>query len=296
MNSGTSLNEFELSNTTTTETGRSRSRKPRMTCKSPSAGDSCLIGSSALPRIARSSTPCSRHGSLFPQASSAQIKTGISSKKKGKGPTFSLLPLYHPLGRLASSLPPLDLTSVGLSTLVKSNDADFGRGHPLANLRDEGDPLLFTGSTFDDDTREKVNSNSRKRRNGAVPKRRRKDADDGDATYPTKRNRVKVVGSRNRAGDEESSTESVIHVGEITPTAEEVEEKQSERRSTRSTGPLKRRGSSTSDDALCSVPTEDAKGEVGIDETCTRRQPGHGADKEVGEQSPPIASLGVLDD
>ena len=244
MTSGTSLNE--LSNTTT-ETARSRCRKPRVTYKSPSAGDSCIIGSSAR-HIAGSSPSCFGHGSPSPQAT-RQVKTGIRSKKR---PTFSLLPLYHPLGRLALSLPPLDLASV---------DADpFSRHRPL---RDEGVPLLLRGSTFEDDTREKVNTSSRKRRNGGVPRRKRKDTDDGDAAYPRKRNRVaKVVGNRNRAGDEESSTESVVQVREVTPTTvDEVEDKQSERRSRRSKGTLKRRGSSTSDDA----PIEDAKGGVETD-------------------------------
>ena len=243
MASGTSLNELSH---TTTETARSRCRKPRATYKSPSEGDPCLIESSTL-HIGGSTTPCSGHGSVSFQASS-----GISSKRqKGRRPRFFLLPLYHPLGRLALSLPPLDLANVGLPILAGSDS--FARPHrSLGKLRDEGDPLLFTGSTFEGDTREKVNTHCRKRRNGGAPRRKRRDADDGDATYPRKRNRV-VKGNRSRAGDEESSTESVVQVGETF----EAEDKQSERRSTRSKGTLKRRGSSTSDDA----PTEDAKGD-----------------------------------
>lgn len=172
------------------------------------------------------------------------------------------LPLYHPLGRLALSLPPLDPASVGLPTPVRSDDAvrrsSARARRPAAKLRDVEEveespqPLAAIPDVATLEVRER--SSPRKRRNGGggVSKRKRKEADDGDATYPAKRTRIpRGTANQNQTGDEESES-ALPNRPEATPTPEPTadtpEDKKPERRSTRSRG-IKRRDSSASDAA-----------------------------------------------
>lgn len=166
------------------------------------------------------------------------------------------LPLYHPLGRLALSLPPLDPASVGLPTPVRTDDLIRSPARvrrPSGKSREarvEVDsttlPLATTSPIFDIEVRDK--SSPRKRKTGVSSKRKRREADDGDATYPAKRSRM-PRGSNQIIADEEVPFESSIP--EVTPTPEPLsevpEERQLERRATRSRGPVKRRDSSASD-------------------------------------------------
>lgn len=166
------------------------------------------------------------------------------------------LPLYHPLGRLALSLPLLDPASVGLPTPVKSESDDAIRRssararRPAAKLRDVDDdgPVTTTNLPLHNiDVQEKPSP--RKRRGGGGPKRKRREADDGDATYPAKRTRI-PRGSVNQQTEEESPSESIA--AEVTPTPEPMsevpEDRKPERRSRRARGG-KWRDSSASDAA-----------------------------------------------
>lgn len=172
------------------------------------------------------------------------------------GPPLSL---YHPLGRLASSLPPLDPASVGLPTpAIRSDDRDAAPRYsararrPVAKLRDVDDsPLVAasTGPAFEVEMKEK--HGPKKRRPGGS-KRRRREVDDGDATYPAKRTRVpRGAASQHMVGNDELLPEPIV--AEVTPTPEPMsdvpEDGKLDRRSTRSRGSVKRRDSSASEAA-----------------------------------------------
>lgn len=182
------------------------------------------------------------------------------------------LPLYHPLGRLALSLPELDPTTMNLPTPL-AMDASGRRSsararRPAAKLRDTDemdDTALSSSATRDTKEmihmKEKVVGSPRKKRGSAAGsaaggKRKRKEVDDGDATYPAKRTTRVPRGANNNgrsATDEpnEEVSSPVPIVGEME--LDEGKEKIPERRSTRSRSGLKRRDSSASEATTVSV-------------------------------------------
>jgi len=183
------------------------------------------------------------------------------------------LPLYHPLGRLALSLPPLDPSQFGHSAPISIDDSDSGRRssarsrRPAAKLRDaEEDELPIRppiskvsaiAAVAAREIKEKASPRKRRGGGGAGAKRKRKDVDDGDATYPAKRTR-NPRGAGNLLAEDGSPSESVVPLPEVTPTPEPTGElqddsKRPERRSTRSSGASKRRDSSVSSSASASV-------------------------------------------
>ncbi|KAG6829550.1 hypothetical protein H0H92_004219 [Tricholoma furcatifolium] len=227
-------------------------RKPRMTYQSPSGDASFTIGPFSLSALQKSaSSSGSQPITLKVSSSSIQFSNTNAPMKRRKYSMEPPLPLYHPLGRLASSLPPLDPASVGLPTPVRSDDLPARVRRPPAKLRDvavEDEPTSAPATAAipigDLEAREKPSP--RKRRGGAS-KRKRRDPEDGDATYPAKRTRM-PRGASNQTAAEEAPLESIVPDG--TPTPEpmsEVPDDKPERRSTRSRGPLKRRDSSASE-------------------------------------------------
>ncbi|KAG6857276.1 hypothetical protein H0H87_007109 [Tephrocybe sp. NHM501043] len=231
-------------------------RKPRLTYKSPSEGASFIIGPFSLTeKSASSSTPLPI--TLKLSTTSIHLTSMSTPIKRQKYPMAPPLPLYHPLGRLASSLPPLDPASVGLPLRSYDSIRSSTRARrPAVKLRDvtvEEEPtLLPTASTspvVDVEIREKPSP--RKRRGGGAPKRKRREVDDGDATYPAKRTRMPRGTSNQLVADEETPFESIIP--EVIPTPEPLsevpEDRQPERRSTRSRGSAKRRDSCASEAA-----------------------------------------------
>jgi hypothetical protein len=240
-------------------------RKPRTTYKSPSGEEAYPAGpfsATAVSQKIASSSSTPTHFSSKASYTTLQIN-GISTlPKRKKYPMSPPLPLYHPLGRLALSLPPLDPASVGLPTPVRSDDAvrrsSARARRPAAKLRDVEEespqpapatiPIIATP-----EFREKPSPRKRRTGGGGASKRKRKEIDDGDATYPAKRTRIpRGAANQSPTGDEES--ESALPVAlEVTPTPEPTtdtaEDKKPERRSTRSRGANKRRDSSASDAA-----------------------------------------------
>lgn len=234
-------------------------RKPRLTYKSPSGADSRFSRPSLSKAISQHVFSSSPSSSL--QVSGTKFEA-IGTAMLTKRSKYSLrpplpLPLYHPLGRLALSLPLLDPASVGLP--VRSADSNrrisARARRPVAKLLrdgvDEDFALITAEPIVEVETREKSTSRKRKAANGS--KRKRKEIDDGDAAYPAKRTRalsLRGATNQNRAGDadEESPTESSIQFHEATPTPEPgLEDKKSDRRSKRPKGSIKRRDSSTSE-------------------------------------------------
>ncbi|KAG6862295.1 hypothetical protein C0995_015992 [Termitomyces sp. Mi166 len=223
---------------------------------SPSGGASFIIGPfsmSAMEQKSASSSSTPHPVALKVSTNSIQIATSTPPTKRRRYPMAPPLPLYHPLGRLALSLPPLDPASVGLPTPAKSDDlirSPARARRPAGKSREitveEETVLPPTISTiFDVEVRGKPSP--RKRRAGVGSKRKRREADDGDATYPAKRSRM-PRGSNQIIADEVAFESSIP---EVTPTPEPMsevpEDRLPERRSTRTRSSAKRRDSSASE-------------------------------------------------
>ena len=163
------------------------------------------------------------------------------------------LPLFHPFGRLAMSLPPLDPTLFGLPTRAIPDGSFQPKSssrsrRPTAKLREVDDQQIApTVSTIAAVAAREVKErpSPRKRRPGAA-KRKRKDIDDGDATYPAKRTRI----PRGTAGQNvEEDFVEVIPLNESTLMPETLSDlvENTKRRSARSRASTKRRDSSGSE-------------------------------------------------
>ena len=181
------------------------------------------------------------------------------------------LPIYHPLGRLALSLPQLDLGV--LSSLNQTDDARSAASRsrrPTARVRDAADTDSVDAATPltvpADPPVAPDKPSPRKRRNGGQSnsRRRRREADDGDATYPAKRTRA------NRAppvapSDGGSPGNGVVDAADVDGSEEGM--KAPERRSTRSRAAAQakpavvRRNSSESDRTQTSVSVSIAGGQ-----------------------------------
>ena len=183
------------------------------------------------------------------------------------------LPIYHPLGRLALSLPQLELGVHSQSSLIQADDAARGttrNRRPAARVRDAADTDSVDASTPlavpADPPAAPEKPSPRRRRNGGQSnsRRRRREADDGDATYPAKRTRA------NRAppvppSDGGSPGNGGADAADVDGSEEGM--KAPERRSTRSRAaaqakpPPARRNSSASDRTQTSVSVSIAGGQ-----------------------------------
>lgn len=244
-------------------------RKPQITYQSPSSY--CIPSSLRIEGPVRSSTTTNASSSTSTSSSDSgsdqkkrkmvkkiddekvqkkQIQIADRTRYTMMGPP---LPLYHPLGRLALSLPELDPTSLGLPPLpVNDSRRSSARARrPAAKLREadeEDDKASPSPAIAAADARDKI---SPKKKGGARPgagvKRKRKEADE-DATYPAKktRNPRGVDGAPTEAS---SPPETVMAPPSPEPVVDApTEEKRPERRSTRSArGSLLRRDSSASE-------------------------------------------------
>ena len=331
-------------------TGTGIRRKPKFTYQSPAAHISTLYLDKRPSRgISTSSvtSPSASSASLAPNTTSPSTiaadqtpkltfttdRASSSSLPSYKHPRMNtLLPLYHPFGPLALSLPDLDPTSFGLpaahviARLGIFDDADAAL-HPRSSSRTRRPAVKLRDAT-EDTPRASVPAGAspslvdvtpilesepllrdkpspRKRRNGgAGNKRRRRDVDDGDATYPAKRIR-----------NPRSSTlaSSVPIAGSNTPTPEEIntpspaegggneKSRSSGRRSTRARGQPTRRDSTASEATVSSASvslatgpaTGNTSGNMEIDEPISAptsiSSKSNGAD-EVGAPASVIAS------
>lgn len=254
------------------KTGSSASRrKPQTTYRSPSLqfpNDLRIersghyirqspSGHGPLPAPTRSSHASPAHGGA---AGAANIAPAVIVKPKY--PMKPPLPIYHPLGRLALSLPQLDF-SVHPQTSLNQTDGGAPRSRrPVSRTRDVADADSVDAGTPlavpADAPMPPEKPSPRKRRNGgqSSSRRRRRDADDGDATYPAKRTRA------NRApavppSDGGSPGNGGADAADVDGSEEGM--KASERRSTRSRAaaqakpPPVRRNSSASDRTQTSV-------------------------------------------
>jgi hypothetical protein len=278
-------------------------RKPKVTYRSPSAliptelrVEASVSHALILKKVASSSsssysssassTPTSE-SILIPTSSRQPIEKNTIWRKKY--PMAPPLPLYHPLGRLALSLPELEPASLGLPVPMRIDDsirrASSRARRPAAKLREaevedgstefipENTMAVTTGissagaATNNAPAREvKERTSPRKRRSvgGGGARRRRRETDDGDSTYPAKRSRNlrgSAGGVGNTAREASIGVESGMRVEDTTGIVATAatnaigyaEEKKPERRSMRSRGLPKRRGSSASETTATSV-------------------------------------------
>lgn len=235
-------------------------RKPQRTYKSPSAGDHSFLVLSLAPSSKPSTSTLPSSSTELCQ-SHQQIVDLHKRFARCKYPLSPPLPLFHPFGRLAMSLPPLDPTLSGLP-MRAIPDEDFQpkssarSRRPTAKLREVDDqPIAPTVSTIAAVAAREVKErpSPRKRRLGVV-KRKRKDIDDGDATYPAKRTRI----PRGTAGQnvEEDSVEA-MPLNDSTSVPETLSDlvENTKRRSARSRASTRRRDSSESETTSISPST-----------------------------------------
>ncbi|KAJ6607774.1 hypothetical protein B0H10DRAFT_541757 [Mycena sp. CBHHK59/15] len=246
-----------------------RRRKPMHTYQSPAPAErqpSLVKSLSTLSNsIACTSKPSRLPSTDYPTTNVFANRTGSTGKKYPMAPP---LPLYHPLGRLALSLPPLEPSSFGHSPQITVDDSDAVRRssarsrRPAAKLREaeEDEPpsrpapisnVSAIAAVAAREIKEKASPRKKRAGGGAGSKRKRKDVDDGDATYPAKRTR-NPRGAGNAPAEDGSPTDSGVPLPEVTPTPEPMGElqedsKKPERRATRSSGGSKRRDSSASE-------------------------------------------------
>ncbi len=249
-------------------------RKPQTTYRSPSLqfpSDLCIEHSGQTIRSSPAGLgpPPALPGRCSHASSAASTNVPVRMKYPMKPP----LPIYHPLGRLALSLPELDPGMRPQSSLSLADDAMRGAAsrprRPAARVRDAADadngdtgtPLAVPVET----PAPPEKPSPRKRRSGGQTnsRRRRREADDGDATYPAKRTRA------NRAPPVPASDSGSLGNGADAADADGTEEgvKAPERRSTRSRAaaqvkpPPIRRNSSASDKTQTSVSVSIAGGQ-----------------------------------
>ncbi|KAE9401590.1 hypothetical protein BT96DRAFT_880179 [Gymnopus androsaceus JB14] len=226
-------------------------RKPQFTYISPSSSE--VRGPlNLLPSSSTVSRPNLRKSSSPSQPKSSTLTAARSTPRVPMGPP---LPLYHPHGKLAMSLPPLNPSTFGLPLPITiDDDSSRSSSHSKRSgvkLRDaavETDPIPPTSvSAVAAIAAREIKSPRKKRAGGG--KRKRKD-DDPDTAYPAKRNR-QTRGAASLPNDEEPDSPSAnasqgLDGPSIPGTPVEVPDKP-ERRTTRSRGAIARRDSTASE-------------------------------------------------
>ncbi|CAK5275331.1 unnamed protein product [Mycena citricolor] len=270
-----------------------RRRKPLVTYQSPSA-DKANGVTKPLSKLSHNLAPIPVASCSKSSVSSPNIIVRASGVPRKRYPMDPPLPLYHPMGPLAMSLPLLPPSHFGhpdpepVITPIDELIVDASRRssarsrRPVAKMRDtavdrEGEDgsaspapsLPNVGAIAAAAALEiKEKPSPRKRRgaaaaagagvvNGVNGKRKRKDAED-DATYPAKRTRPTRGAAASLGADESGDDESTGLLAESAMTREPTEEAEEitrpERRSTRSS--VRRRDStaSASEETTASVP------------------------------------------
>ncbi|KAH7915219.1 hypothetical protein BJ138DRAFT_1077910 [Hygrophoropsis aurantiaca] len=255
-------------------------RKAKVTYQSPSAKSS-FIKYPALPRSTdRSYSIRASSSSSSPQPITPLTETVTTTfstqppRKRIKSNMGPPLPLYHPLGKLALSLPDLDPTTLGLPASLSMAEDSARRSsnrarRPAAKVRDLEEtvissvPFIDASSATGQDAKEVPSP--RKRRGGPSggSKRKRKEPEDGDASYPAKRPRnprgVNALTTAARASTSEavSPPQSIGHTAEspsvVDGPADTRDDKRPDRRKTRSRVPMSRRDSTASEATVSSV-------------------------------------------
>ncbi|KAG2337544.1 hypothetical protein BDR05DRAFT_970143 [Suillus weaverae] len=249
--------------------------KPQITYRSPTAATTTLH--LEVP-------PVSSHASSSSHSPSPQslqhwsIHQSSHSKRHKRWMIGPSLPLYHPLGRLALSVPDLDPTAFGLPAPAVIMDDPTRRSsnrarRPAPKVRDANEPapspvpFIDAAPAPEPELKEKPSSR-RRRPAGGGNKRKRREVDDGDATYPAKR-------SRNPRSSATNATARTPTAGEPSPYSvdnsalspapdDPPEEKRPERRTAKSRGLPLRRDSTGSEATVTSVSASIIAGSVAV--------------------------------
>ncbi|KAI0268734.1 hypothetical protein BC834DRAFT_866981 [Gloeopeniophorella convolvens] len=265
-------------------------RKPQTTYRSPSLQ---FPGELRVERSAQSnrpsppghgplsaSTPASRHPSHTPPAPVTFVRPP-SPRPKMNYSMKPPLPIYHPQGKLALSLPELDFGEHAQASTTPGDDgmrrSSSRARRPAAKLRDvvdgdggdAGSPLVPPADT----PLLPEKPSPRKRRGGgqSTSRRRRREPDDGDATYPAKRTRATRAPAVQASEGGSPAGVGGADAGDGDGAEEGV--KAPERRSTRSRAaaqakaPVVRRNSSASDGTQTSVSVSIAASRPRKDDT-----------------------------
>ncbi|TFY72141.1 hypothetical protein EVG20_g866 [Dentipellis fragilis] len=172
-------------------------RKPRFTYKSPSSHDTGFC----VENPSKSAPPSASTSRLVNET---QLTANINPTRLfSPRPMYISQPsrsIYHPKGRLATFLPRIDPETLGLGSIPITIDDPTRRSssrarRPAAKLRDlNADPTEAGSTVFgpasNAETLPREKASPRKRRAGGQGgKRKRREVDDADATYPAKRTR-----------------------------------------------------------------------------------------------------------
>lgn len=190
---------------------RSRSRrKPLRTYKSPTAEDQIVVSPVVESPASASSSKSkgSKANKLSSRTADLKKDSGTRTTKitiRCRCPQSPPLPLFHPLGKLAMSLPPLDPTVYGLPVLAVPDEREERHGrrtkHGGGKIPEEEVDSVRQDMSAVAAVAARERASPRKRRAGGVNKRKRKDGDDGDASYPAKKTRI----PRGQNGGEEET-------------------------------------------------------------------------------------------
>ena len=158
-------------------------RKPLATYKSPTPGEQIFIPRTVLTSKSKQSSTTTSKSSTKASRSSKDTPMQPISRKSPHTPP---LPLFHPLGHLAMSLPPLDPTLYGLPLLsipdeIEERQSRHSSKQLVVKTRDveEELPTPTVSAVAAVAAREtKDRASPRKRRNGGGPKRKRKDVEE----------------------------------------------------------------------------------------------------------------------
>ncbi|KAI0356343.1 hypothetical protein OH77DRAFT_255932 [Trametes cingulata] len=178
-------------------------RKPAKVYKSPSADEPAQWEARTVTRKRATppyEKPSARQSSSEASRSSPPIS--VPARRAAAQRKVPLLPLYHPLGPLAQSLPELDPGQFGLPSSLNIEDPDEQRDSEAdrrsASRAQRPGQKVRERDTGDNDTQSNGtpngtgkpgqeaparNASPRKRRGGGA-KRKRKDAEDGDTAFP----------------------------------------------------------------------------------------------------------------
>lgn len=189
-------------------------RKPLFTYQSPPSG-SKILPKIHVTRTTRNTPPSHSPTTTTTTTTQTPATTVVTRRTELKlqpsRPKYLLdppLPLYHPLGDFAKSLPELDAERLGLPVPARIRDREISVDDDkptLENGKRSSRPRKPAAKLRDGEVEEEIQGNGdeaegenetvnvqvkptpKKRRGGG--KRKRKDADDGDSAYPAKRPR-----------------------------------------------------------------------------------------------------------
>ncbi len=242
------------SSSMSTDTQSCYRRKPLQTYKSPTADEQIIVLSSGC-----SSSTTTTKSKLAKSSSTKSSGLGVKKDKDGairsstpimvqcRCPRSAPLPLFHPFGKLARSLPPLDPTLYGLPVLAVPDgleDRQSGSGRKKngvgtrkrsrdveEDVSESGNGLSGVAVVAAQEAKERTSPRKR-RTGGGGNKRKRKDGDEADTSYPAKKTRV-PRGSQNGGDDHDDAVEGQSNSNEVGGDVSDLVEK---RRSTRNRG------------------------------------------------------------